>query len=218
MTEHELEWLRGQVRWGLSEWIVDRERPDRPTPRLHATKTKNDEITGQRIDPELVRATESRGFKKSAVLCGPFAFGQSAIVRAVNCQQDGIREWLRYAYGQPVPMWADVEVLVAEVWRQWQQENQEKLLPASIKLMKALAFLAVQDARIVVNGGREKPQTEIADLANKSHTHWRKGWAPRWRLLQQIVAGMDIQGLSGVCNEIDRRRHDRNQDRYAANA
>lgn len=218
MTEHQLQWTRDTLRWGYAVWIDDRERHERPATQYHATATRRDPETGCPMQPDIVRASEPRAFKRSSTPCAPWAFAQGQVVRAASQQPDGVREWLRYAYGPAPVAWPDMEALVAEVWRQWQQQNQEKLLPASLKLMKALAFLAVQDERIVASGGEAKPQKEIALLAGKAEKTWHNNWSPRWRLLQQIVRGMDRQGLVGVYRMLDSRGRNELTQKYRSSA
>lgn len=205
--------MRDTLRWGYAVWIDDRERPERPATRYHATVTRRDPETGSVMQPDIVKASEPRAFKGSSAPCAPWAFDQTRVVQAASRQPDGVREWLQYAYSPSRPVWEDIEVLVAEVWRRWQQYNDEKLLASSIKLMKALAFLAVQDARIVANGGEEKPQTEIARLADKAEQTWKNTWSPRWRLLQSIIRELDLQGLQGVYRAVEIKGRN---ERYAA--
>lgn len=165
------------------------------------TSNKNvafDDETGQLIDKESYAVRESRRHGSSKSPIPDWVFDYSSYSTAAKQAPVGSSQWLHFAYGER-QSWNSTVKMIEVAYGQFDFNNEKKLKPDTVKIIKALVLLAAQCVKHEVNTGKAlKTQSEVAKLANINSKNWEKHWSKRWKLLRQIFFNMDILGLDFV--------------------
>ncbi|MCH9691709.1 MAG: bacteriophage antitermination protein Q [Gammaproteobacteria bacterium] len=141
---------------------------------------------------------------KSLVPLPPWAFEDSRIVRAVNTLPDGLRGWLKFAYTDSYT-WEDEAAVVIALWDQFKPQA-NGLRDDTIKKLKGMAHLCVQDLKNITNRGKPLyPPARIRQLLGVPRGNWRRDWLPRWQRMQEILFELDRQALIEVLGVVDGR-------------
>lgn len=154
------------------------------------------------VEAETVHCTEGRRYKTSTIPVSPMIFSQVAWRQAVRRLHPQYSAWLNYCYGDSVEF-QHQEILTAHIWfclGIYQAENKMPAMSSKTKRnLKALAWLAAQEAKSFINRGeyRYKPE-ELSSLCGVTWENWRKNYQKRWDVIQHCCAQLDREALINV--------------------
>jgi hypothetical protein len=147
-------------------------------------------------------ASETRPKKKGAIPLGPFAFQDAHVVKAVGAMATEYGQWLRYGYGDSKE-WDDEAGLVVALWQRVEPQL-GKIQAKTRKSVKALAHLAVQNFRSLVNSGKTvHPAFRLRELLGVSESNWDQHWAKRWQLCEDELWRLDAEALADLLKRLD---------------
>ncbi|ELQ2514304.1 hypothetical protein QTG68_003995 [Vibrio vulnificus] len=152
------------------------------------------------VKSPVVTTLACKQFKQSPCPLPPQAFRYTRLIRDMNSNPEPISDWLKYCYGdnKPLPPMPTKALLVELLARFYDRES-KGLSDDSKTLIKHLALVACQQHKEHINGGTLiLTQVQIAEMAGKTKSAWKKSWAKRWSLLLEILADFDREGLDHV--------------------
>lgn len=147
-------------------------------------------------------ASETRPKKKGAIPLGPFAFQDAHVVKTVGAMATEYGQWLRYGYGDSKE-WDDEAGLVVALWQRVEPQL-GKIQAKTRKSVQALAHLAVQNFRSLVNSGKTvHPAFRLRELLGVSESNWDQHWAKRWQLCEDELWRLDAEALADLLKRLD---------------
>ncbi|HAS6258262.1 bacteriophage antitermination protein Q [Vibrio vulnificus] len=152
------------------------------------------------VKSPVVTTLACKQFKQSPCPLPPQAFRYTRLIRDMNTNPEPISDWLKYCYGdnKPLPPMPTKALLVELLARFYEWES-KGLSDDSKTLIKHLALVACQQHKEHINGGTLiLTQVQIAEMAGKKNSAWKKSWAKRWSRLLEILADFDREGLDHV--------------------
>jgi hypothetical protein len=111
-------------------------------------------------------------------------------------------QWLRYGYGDSKE-WDDEAGLVVALWQRVEPQL-GKIQAKTRKSVQALAHLAVQNFRSLVNSGKTvHPAFRLRELLGVSESNWDQHWAKRWQLCEDELWQLDAEALADLLKRLD---------------
>lgn len=154
-----------------------------------------------RIKPQFVRATETTSFKCSSVLLSELNFIHFRWSRALRKTNEHEQAWIYYCYANKLDF--DYQIIICRyVWNAFYADilnHQKKIRSSTIKLLKNLTWLAVEQAVNKINYNYYYYDSKtLAKLANKSVSCWSEDYNDYWHQLLNICYQLDAEALTNV--------------------
>ena len=157
-----------------------------------------DEVTEERIYPELVHATATRMSGGGRCPLPDDAFYLSRITRAVNQLPEKLNALALYAYSDDCS-WDYVEAVSCELWGRFLAAQAKAFRAKKLKTLQGMVLLAMQNWKHTLRASADlhKP-ARIRELLGINENQWRRDWLPYWRQMHQLLSETDNQVLLHV--------------------
>lgn len=154
------------------------------------------------VEAEPVSYHEGKRYKTSTLPVSPAIFSQVSWRLAMHQLPEPYLAWLSYCYGDDLTFDRQT-VLSVYLWnalKVYQAENKlPKMNSTTEKKLRALAWLAIQETKNLVNRGAFKySQNELSQLCGISHDAWRQNHKERWEALLSSCRQLDREALIHV--------------------
>ncbi len=154
------------------------------------------------VESDVISCTEGRRYKTSTIPVSPAIFHQVSWRQAIHRLVQPYSAWLNYCYGDSLNF-QHQEILTAHIWFSLNVYQTEKKMPAmsnkTQRNLKALVWLAIQEAKNFINRGEYKySPEELSVLCGVTWENWRKQYQKRWDVIQQCSAQLDREALINV--------------------
>lgn len=157
-----------------------------------------DEVTEERIYPELVHATATRVSGGSRCPLSDDAFYLTRVTRAVNQLPENLNALALYAYSDDCH-WDHVETVSCDLWNRFLSSQVKSFRAKKLKTLQGMVLLAMQNWKHTLQASADlhKP-ARIRELLGINENQWRRDWLPYWRQMHQLLSETDNQVLLNV--------------------
>jgi hypothetical protein len=190
--------LHGKTKGQLQAFA---ENPGTCVDRFKRKRPKiEDEVTGKMLtvysDP--IPGAETRCRKQPMPLIEPSLFSTASWRRALMALDEPERAWLSYCYGHDLT-WSNQVAMVEWVWEAFKESlGCKKMAGKTLHRLRALAWLAVQDAGSELMGRECIQHQRLAMITGVSKPTWSESYSPHWLAMREIVMHLDRKSLSAL--------------------
>ena len=154
------------------------------------------------IDAETVSCREGKRYQTSSILVSPAIFSQVSWRNALLKMANPYNAWLNYCYGDSISFEHQV-ILTKHIWNclliHLNETKSEKMNKKTEGIIKALAWLALQESKTFINQGAfSLNQRILSSLTGVEYETWRKKYKPRWDSMIECSLQMDREALIHV--------------------
>ncbi len=169
------------------------------TTRLKRKRRTTVELDGRRITIYCapVPGTETRPSSGAIALIDPATFSATSWRRAIYPIASHQRSWLSWCYTGDISF-SYQEEITRWAWSEFCDRIEvmgKRIAGKTIEKLKALIWLAAQDVKARIIGGKAYQCQEVAELLHVSAPNWSKNYGQYWSLMCGIFQRLDREGL-----------------------
>lgn len=169
------------------------------TTRLKRKRRTIVEEDGKRITIHSapVPGTETRPSSGAIALIDPATFSATSWRRAIYPIASNQRSWLSWCYTGDISF-SHQEEITRWAWGEFRARIEvmgKRIAGKTIEKLRALTWLAAQDVKARIMGGKAYQCQEVAELLQVSAPNWSKNYGQYWSLLCGIFQRLDREGL-----------------------
>lgn len=174
-------------------------------------RTMFDEESGKllTIHSDPVPGNQTRAKGSSVALICPEEFRTASWRRAVSALEERQSSWLLWVYAGDMAFSHQVAI-TKWAWGEFEASmaDEKKMATKTRQRLRSLVWLAAQDVKSELNGGKVYQGKQLAELAGVKPNNWTQAFSTRWMALRDVFIRLDKDALYALSRKRSQQKAD----------